>query len=256
MFAAASMRTYTKTSDLPMLRPDLPQANEAFWSGIPGPVHAHQAHLWRQSAAFSRSAKVFPASKMGWMSPRTWTCCFGDVISPRVESTLFGSIWGISTGICLGLEQIQEMKHKPTAWETCSRGWPGSPNSSCWVKTPTNPAEWHGNQNPNFGNSHVVGSQDPPSTQVWEILESYQKRGIFRSLGVCNFDVTSLQLLEQATPTQTLQGISWGRTLFFFSHGGIAKSQRLTYRKHSKTIWGPKLGLPQNGCFLMRENPL
>lgn len=32
---------------------------------------------------------------------------------------------------------------------------------------------------------------------VWEILESYQKRGIFRSLGVCNFDITSLQLLEQ-----------------------------------------------------------
>eukprot|EP00434_Breviolum_minutum_P011395 symbB.v1.2.010053.t1/scaffold636.1/size252712/8 len=32
---------------------------------------------------------------------------------------------------------------------------------------------------------------------VWEILESYQKHGIFRSLGVCNFDLPSLQLLEQ-----------------------------------------------------------
>ena len=36
------------------------------------------------------------------------------------------------------------------------------------------------------------------SAEVWEILESYQKHGIFRSLGVCNFDLPSLQLLEQA----------------------------------------------------------
>eukprot|EP00913_Durusdinium_trenchii_P029236 g27405.t1 len=32
---------------------------------------------------------------------------------------------------------------------------------------------------------------------VWEILESYHHRGIFRSLGVSNFDLVSLELLEQ-----------------------------------------------------------